>query len=78
MLLTVQQVAEQLNLSASAVYELVSRRRLRALRLGPRGGAIRIRPEDIEEYLAACQSESAAPRRSTTAALKLKHIQIQL
>lgn len=51
---TVKQVAERLNLSLSSVYELVASNRLRALRLGTRGGAIRIRSED----LSACLSQA--------------------
>ena len=43
-----EQVAEQLQMSPTSVYDLIARGRLVVLRLGPRGGAIRVRGEDLE------------------------------
>lgn len=75
-MLTVKQVAIELGLSPSCVYELISQRRLAAVRLGPRGGAIRIRTEDLDSYLAACRAGEYTPvlpeRR-----IRLQHVRVQ-
>ncbi len=72
-MLTVKQVAEQLQMSPTSGYDLIARGRLVALRLGPRNGAIRIRSEDLESYLTSCRSgmtESVVePRR-----VRLRHL----
>jgi excisionase family DNA binding protein len=55
-LLTVKEVAERLQLSTSAVYELTDAGLLRSLRLGVGRGAVRIRPADLEAYLGEAES----------------------
>lgn len=72
-MLTVKQVAEQLQMSPTSVYDLIARGRLAVLRLGPRGGAIRVRSEDLEAYLSSCRSGqrliAIRPRRA-----RLRHL----
>lgn len=72
-MLTVKQVAEQLQMSPTSVYDLIARGRLVVLRLGPRGGAIRVRGEDLEAYLSSCRSGqlpvTIRPRRA-----RLRHV----
>lgn len=50
-LLTVKQVAEQLNVSPRTVYDLVESGRLRCSRVGKERGTIRIRPEDLDRIV---------------------------
>lgn len=49
-LLTVEDVAKVLRLGRSKVYELLSRGELRSVTIG---SSRRVRPEDLEEYLAS-------------------------
>ena len=49
-LLSVNKVAETLGLGRSTVYQLISRGELPAARFGR---AVRVRPEDLEEFIAA-------------------------
>ena len=51
MLLTVRQVAKQLNVSRQCVYWLVGERLLLACRLGERRRAIRIQEQEVNRYL---------------------------
>ena len=49
--LKVETVAELLEISESAVYDLIARRKIRAVKVNPGKGAIRIRPQDLEEFI---------------------------
>lgn len=60
-LFTVKQIAQQLALSPSSVYELIATGRIPALRLGPRRGAIRIRNNDLQAYLHMSSSDMQSP-----------------
>ncbi len=67
MLLTVQQVAERLQVSTTVIYRLVECRRLGHVRIGR---AIRFKPEDVDAYIAAhyrpskdCDLPPAKPTR---------------
>lgn len=77
-LFTVKQVAAHLGLSISSVYELVSQGKLRALRLGPRRGAIRIRVDDLQIYLrfasADANVETRSPNAQPTRGRQFKHL----
>jgi excisionase family DNA binding protein len=75
MLLTVRQVAENLSVSQACVYALLKRGRLAAYRIGIGRGAIRIRQEDLDEYLQRCQTHNGeeAPRPPRP---KLKHLKL--
>ena len=54
-LMTVKEVARRLRVSASLVYQLVDSGKLGCHRIGNGRGAIRIRPEDVDEYLNQCR-----------------------
>ena len=54
-LMTVKEVARRLRVSASLVYQLVDSGKLGCHRIGNGRGAIRIRPEDVDEYLTQCR-----------------------
>ena len=59
-LLTVEDVAERLACSASLVYQLVDAGKIAVHRIGNGRATIRFRPEDVEEYLAACRQDRRA------------------
>ncbi len=50
-LLTVTDVAERLSISTATVYDLIKRGKLASCRIGSARGAIRVREEDLAEYL---------------------------
>jgi excisionase family DNA binding protein len=56
---TVKEVAERLHVSLTVVYQLCASRQLPHLRLGPKRGAIRIREQDLQTFLAACEVQQA-------------------
>ncbi len=67
-LLTVNQAARRLNISRSAVYALIDRGDLPAIRLGR---VIRFRPEDVEDLYKrqnAAQGSKIRPHRKGSAA----------
>lgn len=59
--LTVQEAADHLGVSASLVYALCSKGRLRHARHGLGRGTIRIPPEALEEYLRGSEVKPDAP-----------------
>ena len=77
-LLTVQETAAQLGVSAGLVYALCAQRRLRHERHGLGRGKILIPADAIEEYrrsvTVGAQPEAVAP--SPPAKLQLKHIRL--
>jgi len=74
-LLTVQDVAVILKVSNSLVYGLVASGKIVCHRIGQGRGAIRIRREDIEEFLAGCRSEQK-PTMPRVPRPRLKHIKL--
>ena len=58
-LLTVKEVARRLRVSQSLIYQLVDAGRLGCHRIGNGRGAIRIRPDDVAEYLKNCRKEAS-------------------
>lgn len=74
-LLTVRDVAELLRVSPSLIYQLVESGKIACHRIGRGRGAIRIRLDDLEQFLAVCRSEQhePAPRFRRP---KLKHIKL--
>lgn len=67
-MLTIQQVAERLNVSARLVYKLASTGALKAYRIG---GAIRITTAQLAEYLRQC--ELPQPERQQR---RLRHLDL--
>ena len=58
-LMTVKEVAHRLRVSASLVYQLVDAGKLACHRIGNGRGAIRIRPDDLANYLQVCRREAS-------------------
>jgi len=58
-LLTVRDAAAILKVSCSLVYQLVAAGKLPCYRIGTGRGAIRIRSDDLETYVAACRTDPA-------------------
>ena len=76
-LFTVAEAAERLRLSQAAIYEMVRRGQLPAVRVGPRKGAIRIRASDLDQCLEPVPIEAqVAKARPRPAKIKLRHIRI--
>jgi excisionase family DNA binding protein len=72
-LLTVKQVAERLQVSSSAVYQLLDAGRLACHRIGTGRGAIRVSESDLESFLAACRQERQEPMAAAPR-VKLRHL----
>jgi excisionase family DNA binding protein len=60
---TVQQVAERLEVSTQLVYALVAAGKLTCTRHGLGRGVIRISEEQLAEYLAGAAQQESPPRR---------------
>lgn len=56
-LLTVNDVAQTLSVSNSLVYQLVATGKLPCHRIGTGRGAIRVRRDDLEAFLAECRTQ---------------------
>jgi excisionase family DNA binding protein len=56
--MTLADVAELLNISASQAYALVRRGDIRAIKVGGRG-QWRVEHDEVERYIAACYDEAA-------------------
>ena len=68
-LLTVKQAAQQMAISPSLLYQLVSEGKIRCFRIGR--SALRFSPEQIEEYLSSCVVEvKLEPRRAPSPVLR--------
>jgi excisionase family DNA binding protein len=59
-LLSVRQVAEWLGVSEKQVYRLIYRGEIPAVRLGGRGSALRVDPDELEAWLYGQPQEGAA------------------
>ena len=62
--LSVKDAAEYLGLGVSAIYQMAASGELNHYRIGPRGGKIRFKASDLEEYLAKARRgpKAKAPR----------------
>lgn len=60
-MLTVKQVAEQLNLTAQLIYQLIQSGKLPVHRFGNGRGTIRISQEDLNQFIDSCR-QVASPR----------------
>lgn len=68
-MMSIQEAALRLGLTPSAVYKLCRAGCLPYYRLGPRGGKVLLKPDDVADYLESCRVET--PSGST---LPLKHL----
>ncbi len=74
-MLTVQDVADELNVSASLLYGLIAAGEIECYRIGRRRGTIRVRREDLDRYLENCRVASGtAPERVPRQ--QLKHLRL--
>ena len=72
---TVRDVASQLRVSPSLVYQLVETGKLACHRIGTGRGAIRISLTDLEAYLRDCRSERQTPIPKPSRP-RLKHLKL--
>lgn len=77
-LLKIPEVSELLGLSDTATRRLIDSGQIVSCRVGPRGGSIRVREEDLQSYIASTRHRKSAPldRRIPAApvsALAMKH-----
>lgn len=61
-MLTVGDIATQLAVSTQCVYSLIDNRLLPASRTSPAGRGIRVRPDDLIEFLEKCKVPRRGPR----------------
>jgi len=75
-LLTVREVAQWLRVSTATAYSLVKRGALPAMRVGIHGGAIRIRAEDVWDYLANATQTTPWTEKPKPPRVLLKHLRL--
>ena len=68
--MTVPQAALYLGVAKNTVYDAVREGLLPHLRFGCKKGTIRIRPEDLEEYVQSCLTIGSPSQRSTAKKVK--------
>lgn len=73
-LLTIKELAALLRISRAASYALVQSGRLPCVRLGNRGGSIRVLESDVWEYVQRCRTSAPVEVR-LRARQTLKHLQ---
>ena len=77
-MMTVQQVADELRVSAQCIYSLVDEHLLHAVRLGSSSRMIRIRHADLGAFLADCRRPATVNRqskpRTTTTPSAFQHL----
>ena len=73
MLLKVRQVAERLACSIATVYALIERQELVAVKIGVGGGGVRVKPEDLNEFIEARRTAPAEQAERTPRVI-LKHL----
>jgi excisionase family DNA binding protein len=74
--LTVRQAAERLGLACSTVYLLCQQQKIVHLRVGGRGGAIRITEESLAAYVAGATIQPQMPAGPPPPKLTLKHLRV--
>ena len=70
---TVAEVAKQLRVCQTTIYELVADGKLACYRIGRRRGTIRFTEADVSAYLEACRSEGEV-RKPPLPSHVLKHL----
>ena len=74
-MLTVQDIAQRLNVSQACMYRIVQSGKLACHRIGNGRGTVRISEEDFDEYVRACRiGKSEETRRAPRS--RLKHIKV--
>ena len=75
-MLTVKQAAQRLGVSPTTVYGLCQRRLLPHIRIGLGRGAVRIREEDLEEYVRGATVRPQAPALPSPPRGQFKHLRV--
>ena len=75
-MLTVQDVADLLKVSNSLVYNLIASGKIPSHRIGTGRGAIRVRRDDLDQYVRQCRVEPVAPAVRTPRP-QLKHLRLK-
>ena len=73
---TVKEVAQLLSISAQAVYQFCTKKKLRHLRLGIGRGTLRIPASALEEFIAQSTVQADAPSEPKAPLAKLKHLKL--
>lgn len=71
-MLTVKQVAQRLNCSSATVYALVDSGKLPVVKIGVRGGGMRIQLDDLQDFIESRRTGGLAER--VTKVVTLKHL----
>lgn len=74
-MLTVEDVADVLNVSRSLVYDLADKGKIVSYRPGNGRGCLRFKAEDVQEYLEGCRTEPEQTRKPARRP-RLKHIKL--
>ena len=79
-MLTVREVAHQLHVSPSCIYQLIESGKLAHHRIGTGRGAIRVSDSDLQKYLLSCRQEHSHSETPQRHPLKqrttLKHLKL--
>ena len=76
-LLTVRELAERLRVSLATAYQLLKQGKLPSMRVGARGGGLRVRVSDVEQFLAATtQQPTFAEAAAPPPRVRLKHLKL--
>lgn len=76
-MLTARHIADRLRVSRQCVYTLIEERLLPASRVSEAGRAIRVRPEDLNEFLEKCKvpkRSKSPPKRTVSAPSAFTHL----
>ncbi len=73
-LLTIREVAERLRISPSTAYAMAQRGDLPVVRVGPRGGAIRVLEQGLAAYVAERSAPTMSPSSLQARPTRLKHL----
>ncbi|MGE0758371.1 MAG: helix-turn-helix domain-containing protein [Pirellulaceae bacterium] len=77
-LLTVRELAERLRVSLATAYALLKQGKIPPIRVGARGGGLRVRVSDVERFLAAMTGAVAATEAAAKPArVRLKHLKLK-
>ncbi|MHC4402137.1 MAG: helix-turn-helix domain-containing protein [Planctomycetota bacterium] len=76
MLLTVGEVAKRLNVSVGCVYALVAKNEISHVRIGVGRGTIRLRQEDLDDYLEARQIDKRERAAQVPPHPTLRHLKL--
>lgn len=62
-LMTVQQAAERLGIGRDSIYQEIQSGRLTCIKLGPKGGKVRLTESDLAAYIERCRTSAPTNQR---------------